>query len=255
LRALLDIPGHEIEPMAFAQAFNLTAAAAQALFAAQGAVPIGKARVLPEARIARIEAQVRAALAEFQLAHPEVGGMTPRELRARLGEAVSAEALAAILRQLIDRDQIEQSGARLRLPGQAASFSAAEQAQWRQLEAWLDARGPRPFALAEAMAELRLGEPATRALLYRRRLNGDLWQLPNQRLLARAHVARLAAQAAALSEASAGGFTAAQFRDVSGIGRNMVIDVLEFFDAIGVTSRRNTVRVTHPDYAAVVGQE
>jgi selenocysteine-specific elongation factor len=254
LRALLEIAGHEIEASAFAQAFNLTAAAAGQLFASNDAVPIGKARVLPAARVARVAEQLQGALAAFHLAHPEAGGMTPRELRERLTEAVSADALAAILRRLIDRHQVEQCGALLRLPGHAARFSAAEQAQWGQLEAWLDARGPRPFALADAMAELRLGEPATRALLYRRRLSGDLWQLPNQRFLTPAHVALLAAQAAALSEQAEAGFTAAQFRDVSGIGRNLVIEVLEFFDTIGVTSRRGNLRCVQPDYEAVVGR-
>jgi selenocysteine-specific elongation factor len=184
--------------------------------------------------------------------------MTPRELRDRLAEAVSAEALAAILRQLIDQHHVEQFGALLRLPGHAASFSAAEKAQWDQLETWFEARGPRPFTLPEAMGELSLGEPATRALLYRRRLNGDIWQLANKRFLARDHVAQLAAQAAALSEqaqaAGEAGFGAAQFRDVSGIGRNMVIEVLEFFDTIGVTSRRGNLRCTQADYEAVVGR-
>ncbi len=36
---------------------------------------------------------------------------------------------------------------------------------------------------------------------------------------------------------------------------DMVIEVLEFFDTIGVTSRRDNVRVTQPDYQAVVGRE
>ena len=50
------------------------------------------------------------------------------------------------------------------------------------------------------------------------------------------------------------GFSAAQFRDASRIGRNMVIVVLEFLDSIGVTSRRGDLRIIRPDYKAITGE-
>ena len=260
LHALLNIAGHEIDRATFERGFNLTEAAAEALFTANDAVLLGKARnlALPAARVDHVEQQVRAALAGFHQSHPEAGGMTPRDLRGALTEAVSAAALAAILRQLIDRNDIAQFGALLRQPGHSASFSAAETAQWHQLTAWLEERGPRPFTLAEATAELGTSDAATRALLYRRRQNGDIWPLDNGRMLTRDHVAGLAAQAAALADRAqtqgGAGFSAAEFRDLSGIGRNMVILVLEFFDAIAVTSRHGNLRRMHPDHEAIVGR-
>jgi selenocysteine-specific elongation factor len=46
--------------------------------------------------------------------------------------------------------------------------------------------------------------------------------------------------------AGGGGFTAGAFRNLSGIGRNLTIEVLEYFDRAGVTSRggegRRTIR-------------
>jgi selenocysteine-specific elongation factor len=50
------------------------------------------------------------------------------------------------------------------------------------------------------------------------------------------------------------GFTAAQYRDAIGIGRNQVIRILEFFDSIGVMRRDGDRRKVRPDYFLVVGQ-
>ena len=67
-------------------------------------------------------------------------------------------------------------------------------------------------------------------------------------------VARLADVAEALAtESPEGGFTAAQFKDRSGIGRNVTIEVLEYLDAIGVTRREGASRVVLRPAAEVFG--
>jgi len=45
--------------------------------------------------------------------------------------------------------------------------------------------------------------------------------------------------------ASKGLFTAAQYRDATGIGRNLTIKVLEFFDTLGITQRIGDTRKMH----------
>ena len=47
-----------------------------------------------------------------------------------------------------------------------------------------------------------------------------------------------------LIDASAGeGFTVREYRDRIGIGRNAVIEILEYFDRIGLTLRNGQVRL------------
>ena len=43
-----------------------------------------------------------------------------------------------------------------------------------------------------------------------------------------------------------GWFTAAQFRDRVGLGRKVAIEILEFFDRVGVTMRRGDLRRPNP---------
>ncbi len=93
-----------------------------------------------------------------------------------------------------------------------------------------------------------------KAMLYRRRGSGDVWRIDEQRFMLRDQVAALAARAAALAKEVGGrGFTVAQYRDATGIGRNHVIRILEFFDSIGVTRRDGDCRKVRPDYHLVVG--
>ena len=106
--------------------------------------------------------------------------------------------------------------------------------------------------VAELARELQRSEAAVRAMLFRRRINGDVWQVSEARFMLREHVAALVAAAAALDAAAASGFTAAQFRDATGVGRNFTIQLLEFFDRIGVTLRLGDLRRIRADYEVVV---
>ena len=57
----------------------------------------------------------------------------------------------------------------------------------------------------------------------------------------------LAEIARATAEQSGDGmFDARAFRDASGIGRNMTIEVLEYFDRLGLTVRRGDRRLIRP---------
>jgi selenocysteine-specific elongation factor len=65
-------------------------------------------------------------------------------------------------------------------------------------------------------------------------------------------VVRLAAVAQELADGDpAGTFTAAAFKDRSGVGRNLTIEILEYLDRIGVTRRVGDTRVMLRDAAAL----
>ncbi len=67
-------------------------------------------------------------------------------------------------------------------------------------------------------------------------------------------VATLAANAALVARsASKGLFTAAQYRDATGIGRNLTIKVLEYFDMLGITQRIGDTRKMHKNFVPILG--
>jgi selenocysteine-specific elongation factor len=66
-------------------------------------------------------------------------------------------------------------------------------------------------------------------------------------------VLEMARAAQALSAEAQGAFTAAQFRDRLGNGRQLAIQILEYLDRRGVTLRRGDLRRVAKDPAAVFG--
>ena len=66
-----------------------------------------------------------------------------------------------------------------------------------------------------------------------------------------ATIDRLADQVGELMVASAGrGFSVIEFRDKTQMGRNLCIEVLEYFDAVGFTLRRENLRVVRREWKA-----
>ena len=53
--------------------------------------------------------------------------------------------------------------------------------------------------------------------------------------------------------ASKGMFSAAQYRDATGIGRTRAIKILEFFDTLGITQRIGDTRKMHKNFVPILG--
>jgi selenocysteine-specific elongation factor len=55
------------------------------------------------------------------------------------------------------------------------------------------------------------------------------------------------------THAEEGGFSVIQFRDESGIGRNLCIEILEYFDRVGFTRRDGNTRILRTDKENIFG--
>jgi selenocysteine-specific elongation factor len=102
----------------------------------------------------------------------------------------------------------------------------------------LRAAGIRPPIVGELAA--LLGRERAELLTFMRDMarRGHLLPIAPNRFFAPESLGELAAIASGLAEASAdGSFDAASYRDASGLGRNLTIEVLEFLDRSGITRR------------------
>ena len=256
LAALLAIPGHEVDTLHFERSFNLEASAAQGLYQRSGAVLLGDRipLALPATRVAAIKLEVIEALRIFHREHVQANGMTTLELKEQLRTPMSAAALLTLLRELTNKRLIASHGSFVRLPGHTPSFSSAEKILWQTVLPRVKARGALPFTAADLARDLHINEAVIQLLLNRKYGSGELWRVTDRRFMLRDHIAGLAARAASLAQSVGGqGFTAAQYRDAIGAGRNFVIQLLEFFDSIGVTRRKGDLRRMRPDYELAVG--
>jgi selenocysteine-specific elongation factor len=246
LERLLDTAG--IVALApFALARNLPQDDVEALAEAGGFLRVGAgaaAIALSPAHLARLGERIAAVLAEWHRVQPDALGLPRGSLVARLrGEAPEA-ALDAALAALIAAGQVVRDGAMLRLPGHEARLTREDERLWERVRPLLAAAELRPPRVRELAAALGLEpEPVTRFLKRVERF-GRVAPVAANRVFLPETIARLADLAATLADDSPErSFTASGFKDRSGIGRNLTIEVLEYLDAIGVTRRVGDARI------------
>jgi selenocysteine-specific elongation factor len=116
--------------------------------------------------------------------------------------------------------------------------SAADAALWKRVEPLLEQAALRPPTLAELAAATGLEAKKIEAALSRLARHGKVVRVSKNRFFLPAALRRLEEIAQGMEQ-----ITAAAFRDRSGIGRNLAIEVLEFFDRTRLTRRVGDARV------------
>ncbi|MEQ8662115.1 MAG: SelB C-terminal domain-containing protein, partial [Gammaproteobacteria bacterium] len=95
----------------------------------------------------------------------------------------------------------------------------------------------------DMLEPLRLELKPLEAFLARATQAGDVVRVSPRRYFLPASMAFFETVVRDLARAQAGGaFSVADFRDRTGIGRNAVVEILEYFDRIGLTRRDGQVR-------------
>ncbi len=241
LRTLLDAApaGVALEP--FARSRNMAPGEATELWrdvqmhrVGRPEDPIGVA----SARWDELGAATLAALAEWHKAHPGDPGPTEDQLRRGLAIRVPPDLFAAQLLGLISAEKIARDGATLRLPGHRAAMSSAETALWEKIRPMMEEGGLRPPRVRE-LAEA-VGQPpqVIERFLFRAARLGIVHAVAKNRFYPPATMRDLGRVAEGLAaKADDGLFSAADYRDATDIGRNVTIQVLEYFDRSGFTQR------------------
>ncbi|MGB8435633.1 MAG: SelB C-terminal domain-containing protein, partial [Burkholderiales bacterium] len=132
----------------------------------------------------------------------------------------------------------------VRLPTHRSDFVPADAALWQRIVKLLEAADARPPTVAEVAEGLRAPPKSVQGLLDRAARRSLAVRVSQKRFFLPRTVARLAGTAEALAQAhDQGRITAAAFRDASGLGRNLSIEVLEFFDRVRFTRRVGDARI------------
>jgi selenocysteine-specific elongation factor len=241
----------------FALARNLTVAQTAALAEAGGFVRLGEARdpfAATEQYLAELGQRFAASLAELHRAEPDVLGASRPVLKRRLRGAAPDAVLDAALSVAVDAGQIVRDGAVLRLPSHQPRLSRDDERLWRLVEPLLAAPDLRPPRVRELAEALGLDPEAVARLMKRFERFGRIAPVAGNRYFLPETIARLAEIARELADGDpAGAFTATSFKDRSGVGRNLTIEILEYLDRIGVTRRVGAARVVLSGAAAALG--
>jgi len=256
LAGLLAIEGLALDCAWFETLFNLRTDAAEALYRSAGAAVLGgeRRRVLAHGRVEVLREAVLARLDELHRTDPQSRGIELPALRRRVARWLDDDAFAFVLRGLVEARAIEIEGTLVRRTGHDPTANPADEGLWQRVLPLLVAGGYAPPTVAELAGALGVGEASLRDLLHRKSRSGDPLRVTEERFYPRATVAVLAANAALVARHASGGlFTAAQFRDATGVGRGLAIRILEYLDTLGITQRIGDTRKMHKNFVPILG--
>lgn len=256
LAALLVCSPIGVDLTQFERTFNLTAERAATLIRKPDIVIIGKEHrvALARATVEGIKQSAVDALARFHHESPQAMGVEIATLRKQLAPGLPAATFTALLRELGDAKKIEVAGSSARLPKHIATNNPADEKMWQTLKPLLDNAGFNVPLLRELAPAANIKEAILKDFLYRKARTGEVIRVTSERFYPRATLAQLAAIVQIVTQAAPGGqFTAAQFRDHSGVGRALAIEILECLDRLGITQRIGDVRKMRKDFVPVLG--
>jgi selenocysteine-specific elongation factor len=149
-------------------------------------------------------------------------------------KGVAREALAALVEELAREGAIVREALGVRLASHRVALSPADLGLWKKIEPQLAAL--RPPTVAELAAFLKVELKAVEGALSHAARQGLVVRVSKNRFFLPSFLKNLESIAQDLARSGAG-ITAAAFRDRAGIGRNVTIEVLEYFDRIKLTRR------------------
>jgi selenocysteine-specific elongation factor len=253
LDRLLAASDGGVDLATFARLRNVPAAALEAMTAELAAIVVGPAdrrRAFAPARVGLVAGHVLDCLDRAHREEPDNPGLLPEEIGAALATE-ARPALPAAVAQLLDAGTLTRRGRLLHRPDHVARLRIADAHLFARIRAELAAAGrdqPRLALLAE-----RLGSDPEdlRPLLDKVGRIGWLCRISKGYYVPPEIVVDLAriAQDVATSHPD-GLLTVGRFREAAGIGRNMTMPLLEYFDAQGFTLRIPEGRKIRTDWRA-----
>ena len=246
LAALLATSVNGIDLDHFADAWNLQPAEAEASFQRAGvetvALPRGRSAGFARDDWQSLLEELLAAVRRIHEEAPERAGAESAELAGGTGR--SREVAAAAVGALVRNGRLVREGRYLRVPEHEPRLSPRDAALWSKVSIHLGEDAVKPPVLAELAGTLGVDRSLLALFLGRSTGRGLLVKVAPNRFFHPGAVRRLAEVAEGLAAAADDGrFDAKTFRDTSGIGRNLTIQVLEYFDGAGLTRRIGDARI------------
>ena len=242
----------------FALARNLTPAESVACVSQSNARVISgsSARVgISSARWTKIRDRIVNDLRHWHDANQESIGPDDASLCKPLSRQASRALLRVALNELIREGVIVREGSCVRLDSHVPKLSKEEDALWERVRRHVSERSLKPPVVADLAQRLKLDVPSLDAFLGRSVGRGQLVRLARNRCYHPQAIAELARVAELLAKEQENGmFDARSYRDRSGLGRNLAIEVLEYFDATGLTLRVGDARKVIGDGERLFGK-
>lgn len=246
LRALTDGSETGVLLTPFSVAYNLPAPQLDMLIDRLSLRRVGqqsKQRVFCETQWHRLGAKVVGAVKGFHRSKPMSPGASVKDIQLALSPHIETSILEVLLGTLVEEQRLNSRGTRFHLPSHNIRISVRDQQLLDRVAPKLAPRSGTPLSLHQAAADLKVDLETLEMTLKTASRLGKMVLIGKNRYAPTHFVAKLGVVAERLVANSADRcFTTAEYRKQTTLGRNFVIDVLEYFDQIGFTERNGNTR-------------
>jgi selenocysteine-specific elongation factor len=246
LARLLEQQSGGIDPGHFIHAWNLTEEEAAALFREQHVQEIALRRrkvAMTRERWAALLDTLCDGLERWHADYPERIGPDEFALRLALELPQPRDLVTAAVQALVREGRMTRQGTCLVLPGHAPKLSQKDAELWKAVESLIKPDELKPPVVTDIANQLNMRKEPLVAFLSKSVGRGQLVRVAPNRFYHPRAIRSLADMAEALGQSAPdGAFDAKSYRDRSGIGRNLTIQVLEYFDVAGLTRRIGDTR-------------
>ncbi len=163
-------------------------------------------------------------------------GVSRAALETMMGRVVPSAVLDGVLHALVEQKIITYSGGHYKEAGAPAMLEGKDALLWSAIGPLLDTA--RPPSLAELAVAVKVVQRDVERMLQKAARLGLAIQIAPNRYYLPARLRELAVIADALARETKDGLVSIRaFRDRSGVGRNLCVEALEYFDRLGFTGR------------------
>ena len=181
-------------------------------------------------------------VAAFHSSKPESRGIEKSELLQQTADTSLIQQ--SVLQILLQDSELQQFGSQISMPDFSPVLPVADQKFLEKVLQHLGENTLKPPSLSALAEQMSVESSELKERLQPLEQAGAVLRIAENRLYHPRAFERLVEIAKELGEASGNaGFEAKAFRDQTGIGRNITIDVLEHMDRIGLTRRLGNQRV------------
>lgn len=187
------------------------------------------------------------ALNDFHERYPDHLGLDSSRLRRLSVPRLDSNLWHSVLQQLISAGRVTVRGSFIHAPDHGATLSKADERIAALVAPHIEAAQYAGAWVRDLAKLCNEPEDQMRASLARLAQQGSLHQIVKDLYYTSGMVISLAAIARKVAEQNSGSITAAQFRDHIGTGRKRAIQVLEYFDRIGLMRRVGNSHKIRPE--------
>lgn len=197
--------------------------------------------LLPRGRFDEMKAELYRLVRQWHASHPTDAGIQVDALFRSVGGTVPRPLYTAILDALVRERSLALVGGLVKRRDYRPSSSPQLQEAWAQLREYLAQAGFRIPLFSEIDRDLALGRELRTAVIGSALKAGLLRQISARRVVLPDTLKKMAVAISALAD-RCGGFSVIEAKEQLGLGRDLTIEVLEYFDSVRFTRRSGNSR-------------